>query len=368
MWRYVLIGLGVLVALVALAIGGLIWYLMEDEQRIVDFLKNNPDKSSFYLLKNGQPLISLRPDQRMPLASTVKILVAIGYAQEVSAGRLRPDERVPITDLARYYLPNTDGGAHREWLKDLRDSSLIQQDSVTLEQVAEGMIAYSSNANTEYLCDRIGLDRINALRDSFSLTSHEPLGYIVSTMMLYQPSDGMSEEQTAQALRDMPLDAFISKAAAIHERLKNDHDSSFKKTFQDIPLALQEVWSDRLTGSTAREYAGLMARIQDRTLLDSVGQQHLEALLEWPMAYPKNKIYFTQLGMKGGSTGFLLTEAMYLRTRTGDRYQMALFFRGMGILETMRIQNSLNKFSQKLFQDEGQYIQSVRQALGQATE
>ena len=41
-----------------------------------------------------------------------KIVIAIEYAKQVAEGKIRKDEKISLKELEKYYVKNTDGGAH----------------------------------------------------------------------------------------------------------------------------------------------------------------------------------------------------------------------------------------------------------------
>ena len=154
-----------------------------------DFIKNNPSRSSFFLMRNDSLKISLRTDQKFPLASTVKIMIAIEFAKQVSTGKINANELIPLADLDVYYLPNTDGNAHPDWKQSATSRGELNNNRVTLQEVARGMIRFSSNANTEFLMDKLGLDNINANLKELNLSNHERLYPIVSALFLYSTNN-----------------------------------------------------------------------------------------------------------------------------------------------------------------------------------
>ena len=52
----------------------------------------------------------------MPLASTVKIIVAIEFAKQAAHNIFNENKKIPLSELDKYYLPNTDGDAHPNWV------------------------------------------------------------------------------------------------------------------------------------------------------------------------------------------------------------------------------------------------------------
>ena len=60
----------------------------------------------------------------------------------------------------------------------------ITEGAVSLEEVAKGMVKFSSNASTEYLMEVLGLDNINRNLQSLALPAHQPLFPIVSSLYI----------------------------------------------------------------------------------------------------------------------------------------------------------------------------------------
>ena len=139
---------------------------------VSDFIKNNPSRSSFFLMRNDSVKISLRADQKFPLASTLKIMIAIEFAKQVSSGKINANELIPLADLDVYYLAGTDGNAHPNWKQSATSRGELNNNRVTLQEVARGMIRFSSNANTEFLMDKLGLDNIKDRKSTRLNSSH----------------------------------------------------------------------------------------------------------------------------------------------------------------------------------------------------
>ena len=141
----------------------------ENPDYVLEHLQNNPETTSLYVAVNGEEIIGYQSEVVRPLASTVKIIVAIEYALQINDRQLEKDQMVPLDHLDRYYLKGTDGGAHEEWLVDMKESGKLKNNQVSLHEVAKGMMLYSSNANTDYLMDILGVDNINQRIDELGL-------------------------------------------------------------------------------------------------------------------------------------------------------------------------------------------------------
>ncbi len=120
-------------------------------------------------------------------------------------------------------MPNTDGGAQDRWQKYLEKTGKITEGAVSLEEVAKGMVKFSSNANAEYLMELLGLDNINRNLQSLSLPAHQPLFPIVSS--LYIPGYlhkklHVPKYKIEKKLKEMSQEQYREYAMIIHERLK----------------------------------------------------------------------------------------------------------------------------------------------------
>ncbi|MGV3240937.1 serine hydrolase, partial [Streptococcus hyovaginalis] len=147
----------------------------EDPDYIFQFIKENAksERVALSINYNKQKWVKVNQNKQLPLASTVKIIIAMEYARQAAEGKIDPLQEVSLEELNSFYIPKTDGGAHEAWIANLNDGK--ETDKVHLSEVAKGMIAYSSNANTEYLIHVLGLENINTSLESLGISNHEPL-------------------------------------------------------------------------------------------------------------------------------------------------------------------------------------------------
>ena len=313
---------------------------------VLEFLKDNPERSSIVFTRNDTTLAELRQNVKFPLASTMKIIVAIEYAQQAAAGKIDPQEAIPLANIDVFYMLNTDGNAHPDWIKDMRDKNLIQNEKVKLEDVAKGMIRFSSNANTEYLMDKLGIENINANLKKLDMPNHDKLYPIVSALFLTSNSKKQDPKQFLTELSNLSKEEYVKRCFETHEKLKTDLNRKMKNNFVFPTMDLQRVWSDRLPASTTNEYASLMQKINGRQYFDEKVQRHLDILMEWALEYnPENRKSFDHLGQKGGSTAFVLTQSMYATLKNGKRMTSAIFFNNLTDMEFSKLQAALNDFN-----------------------
>ncbi len=147
---WITVGFVVVVALVAGVAGVGIWIFQkqigkEDPEYIIQFLKENVDKGNVAatIHYNQEKWVQVNEDQLLPLASAVKTIIAIEYAEQAAVGKIDPNQEIPLNDLEIFYIPKTDGGAHQAWLKDVKIDQQMenqQMETVPLKEVTKGMI------------------------------------------------------------------------------------------------------------------------------------------------------------------------------------------------------------------------------------
>lgn len=302
---------------------------------IADFISQNPDKSAIYLVQNGKVVVDVNSGRKMPLASTVKIIIAIEYAYQAAKGKVDPKQWIDTAELDRYYIPNTDGNAHPEWLSYMKAMIKLKNGKIQLEEVAKGMIDFSSNANTEYLLDLLGLDNVNKRLITLGLTNHDSLYYFVSSL-------GVINGKSIAELDKLTMEEYRALSAGEHNKLKAN--PAYRDGIVFLPLAVQKVWSDRLSAATVKDYVSVAQKINSRTYFDSATQKHLSIVMERLMDNPANQQWLKHAGMKGGSTSWVLTKTLYATTTTGETTELAYFFNNLTDEEFEKLAMNMNSF------------------------
>ena len=345
MLKKIMIILGIIFAIVAIIIIFSVYYFKPNEHTTLDFIKEHPEKAAIKFVRNDSILASQNPNTVMPLASTVKIIIAIEYAEQASKGMVNPDSLIPLTALDQFYVANTDGGAHPKWLKSVESN--IQDDKISIREIAKGMIKYSSNANTEWLLMHLGLANVQQQLGRLGTQDHTPMQYIVSALFVGKerfPDLKGSELETA--LRGMSEEEYHETILQIHEKLKSD--TTYKKELGDLSMEIQKVWSDNLPAATVTDYVTILKKINSRTYFDPQAQAYLDEVMEFLLENPANKKWLAHTGMKGGSTAFVLTKALYATDKKGNKTELAYFFNELDQLESTRLRMSLNEFELKI--------------------
>lgn len=317
----------------------------QNAQSVYSFLKNNPDRAAIRLVRNGEVLANVNPDKMMTLASTMKIIVAIEYAEQVAQGTIDPNEPVSLDELEKYYIPNTDGGAHPGWKAEVKPKT--EEGRVPLREVAKGMIKYSSNANTEWLIDRLGIQNVNQRIRTLGAADHDSITYLVSALLVgkHQFPDKRGEDLRA-AIDQLSDEEYGKITERIHLGLKTMTIN--KNELGDLSMPIQRAWSDKLPASTVATYGAIMKKINDRKYFDEKVHIYLDEVMEYLLENPANRQWLEHTGMKGGSTPFVLTKAMYATDKAGNRVELAYFFNDLQTSEYNGLLYGMNDFELKI--------------------
>ena len=360
MLKKIMIAIGVIIGLIVLLGAISIYYLKPNEQLILNFIKDNPNKTAIKLIRNDTIIAEKNANKVMPLASTVKIILAIEYAIQSSEGKINPDEEVPLEELEKFHVLNTDGGAHPRWLKSIKRK--INNDKISIREIAKGMIRRSSNANTEWLSQKLGLENINNRIDSLGMSDHTDFYYIVSALFVGKEKyPDLKGKELKAKLSSLSMEEYISATNSIHSKLLAD--TTYKKDVGDLSLKIQRVWSDNLPSSTVSEYTDLMKKINSRTYFDTESQKYLDEVMEYILENPANRKWLEHSGKKGGSTVFVRTKALYATDKKGNKTELAYFFDDLGVLENTRLKGSINEFELKILRSK-KFRDKIKNQLG----
>ncbi|MFE8700004.1 serine hydrolase [Cytobacillus sp. FJAT-54145] len=358
-------------AVIGVILGAGIWSFKkqlnkEDPEYILELIKDksNGKDVALSIKYNHQQWVEINEQQVLPLASTVKTIIAIEYAEQAAKGRINPDQIVNLTELEKFYVPKTDGGAHEAWMSQLDNDT-----SVPLREIAKGMILYSSNANTEYLMHLLGLDDINKVPEKMGATNHEPLYPIVSALFIpieLMAENGYTKEEAISVLKTMSMEEYRNRAYVIHNRFLSSSPTLEEKhkVVRSLDMDFQKIWSDRLPGSTANDYISIMEKLNSKKFLGSDVHQYLDPVMEQMMKNPNNQGWLMHAGIKGGSTAFVMTSAMYATDKKGNCTEFVFLSNHLNVLEVTKLSKNMNGFQLKFLTDE-EFRNSVKEELAE---
>lgn len=326
----------------------------EDPDYVLQYIKEHKEDEtcSLFIKRNGEVVTSINENVKLPLASMAKIVIAVEFAKQVSEGKISRDEQISLQELEKYYVKNTDGGAHPDWLEDAEARKLVKNGQIALEEVAKGMIHYSSNANTTYLLEKLGIERVNESIKELELTSHDKFTSYTAALYMrgyVEKELHVPENQSLKTLRNMSKDEYNKHVLQIQEWMKDEEE--WKK--RDIPLKVdmefQRIWSDRLVGANAKDYMSIMEKINSKKYFPKSMQEEIENIFKGTVKNSK----FEYAGQKGGSTAFVLTKSLYTTDKKGNKVEAVIMFNDIeDQVSYQKLRNNIDYFIQDAIVDE----------------
>ncbi|WP_240792678.1 serine hydrolase [Bacillus pumilus] len=329
--------------------------MKKTKEDLLTFVTKNKKDVSATIIENEDVVLDWNGNQKTPLASTVKLMVLFHFVKTVSSGDIKLDEKVALADIERFYIDRTDGGAHTYWL-EVNDFS----EHATLLDVAKGMMQVSSNACTDYLIDRLGLDKINDRMKQAGLTEHDEL--MPLTPKLLWPAYVSNHRRDAlKKMSGVTDEQYKSLMIEIFNIMKNNPEQ--KKALEEkmmkknlLSLRIQSLLTQKITKSTTNQYAHFMKRLQDELLTTEEKRLFSQIVLGETFKAETDQY----LWYKGGATLFVFTAALYRRTETSS-VSVSLFINDPKANNSHWIEGVFNEFMLTAAVD-----QNFRQRLVQA--
>lgn len=316
-----------------------------DSDYILDYIdKCEADKTcSLLVQQNGEILYEVNQYEKLPLASMAKLVIAVEFAKQVSEGKIQRGEQVPLQELEKYYIKGTDGEAHPSWLTYIKENGLVQHEQVALEEVAKGMIHFSSNANTTYLQERLGFKRLNESLQELGLQQHDLFSSFTSALYMrgyVEKELKIDEKQSLKTLRDMSPAEYRNHVFQIHEWMKDEEEWKKRNIPLKIDMDFQCIWSDRLMAATAKDYQHLLAQINSRTVFSQKMYDELDNIFEGTVLAE----HYEYAGQKGGSTAFVLTNSFYGTDKDGNKIEVVYMFNNLNDKDMEKITEEIDPF------------------------
>ena len=250
-------------------------------------------------------------DTPFALASTFKLALLAGYADQVADGKLDPSEQIPLAELDRFYLPATDGDAHSQFLASLEEG----RQTIALDEIVSGMVVYGSNAAADYLGARLEATGLAELYRRLGLQGMDmPFSYLGLYLFMtnHETGEYAEEEISLAEVRSEQRrleQLFTTDPAWRAEEIAYLHDQA-----HFAPLHIQKDVLGRygMSGS-ARDLAQILVAAYGYTeALPADAQQIMRRHLEWPLrADPATAEQFDVFATLTGAWPGTLSAAWY---------------------------------------------------------
>jgi D-alanyl-D-alanine carboxypeptidase len=292
-------------------------YAQSVADSMASFFKQNPKTTSIYVIQNEVNVVGWNENETLPIAAMSDLLVAIEFAKQSAYKIIDTAERVPLKAIVKYYFENTNQQEYETWLAAMLTQNKVKDNTVSLMDVAQGMLQYGAQPNTEYLMDKIGFDNIKSSIHSYNLNHHTPIMAPVGALALYQNRVNTSPKKMLKAIDNLSDEEYCKSAFLMHLAIKNDSTFKNKLPKQFLDAKVLTMWSDKLPQASTKNYGQLLQTIVKEKMLDAIFYKMLRKVLEWPMQYSTVTALFDRFSMKGSATINTFSQAQYGKTKDG---------------------------------------------------
>ncbi|MEW9675227.1 serine hydrolase [Lentibacillus sp. L22] len=307
--------------------------LKKNKYDLLNYLKNHKEILSITLKENGQDTLAINPNKKIPLASTLKIIIAFNFVKCAMNNKFSVVDKVRLSELEKLYIKDTDGGAHSNWKKSINSPT-----EVSLLEVAKGMMQFSSNACTDFLIDKIGVDVINKSIEALQL-NHDKITYLTPSVLI----PGYLSDKRKLAINKiaaMNKQSYQNLSSELFEKMKADESGYLeKKATKMLDQKMQLLITNKMASSTTKQYADLMYKLGNELLTEEEKEIFSEILIGKSI----KSNYDDYLWYKGGSTLFVLTSALYKESQN-TTLSFSLFIKDDTGGELYWIRNIFNDF------------------------
>lgn len=334
----------ILVVLLILAGNAFYYFKASDVQYIVNFINENPEKASFILVENGEEVISTSENNSMPLASVYKIMIAIEFIKQVEKGIINPKEQIPLKKLDDYVLIKRENDNHKKWLNKIKTIKGEQAKTIPLEEIVRSLFTHSSNPNTDYLLDKLGLENVNnTITENYK--PHDklyPIGLSELThhYIKWKYEDSSSKE-TSDRITKLNYEEYTNLVTSI-QKLNEQGKYPDYKNYQPT-LEEQETMTRYLPKASARVYTDLLRHINEDKF------KYKKELLRL-LAIKSNKEMY--IGGKDGKTLNIINKTIFATDKEGNTTEIVFFTKDLDYEEYQKIEHNIDEFIKKLLDKE----------------
>lgn len=272
---------------------------------------------SLYIDDGHGNRFAYKAETRKPIASTLKILHLVAFAEAASQGRIGVLDAFPLAAWDRHYLPGTDGGARLRAFEALgiRSAGELAAEPdrlIPVLQLVKAMISFSDNSSTDFLHDLLRPTFIKRVSASYGWPDPDLRSLLGELLLLVMegPLPDLSSQERCAHGHELRKRYFI--------------DKSFRHRVQEqVPAmvcpsayAKQASWAVGGPAATVREIANLMNAVAQGAVSGEgpqrVAQRYLEAQSPW---VPTPGL--SGIGIKSGVLPGVLSSAVNVRWSDG---------------------------------------------------
>lgn len=289
---------------------------------LLDYIAEHPESVSLVAYEVGDEAggIHFQAEQIRAAAGVPALIVLSAYARQVEAGRLDPEERIPIDSVADYALPNAGAQAHERALSLAVENDEINADStVALRHVAAWAAQRNDSAAGDWLIERLGREALADAATQLGFEESTPPLPTSGLFLSWNRHTGQTAPDALAALPEATSEAYADTVYALSGRIARDTTFARQERQRleargpELTLREQRAFAKATyPRATANEYARLMEHVA--TAESDSGEAaslFLREQIEHQVNLDSLAVTVKAVGSKGGAMPGLLSLVGY---------------------------------------------------------
>ncbi|MDT0739108.1 serine hydrolase [Staphylococcus haemolyticus] len=306
----------------------------------MNFINNNPEKSSLVIKKNDKYIYSHNHNKKFKVASLYKLIVAIEAQRQANIKEIDLNQRISISKIEKYnYMPKTNV-KYEKWKDSLRKNT----SKPTIRQIIEGMINYSSNPNTDFLIDYLGEEKVNELAMNLTNENHSYIYKSSSSLAIpiyLKEEKNYKDSQIKKIISESNKKKYKKLIKNTEVYLENNSNSNaLSEYFPSEPM--QKIWANNLPESSASAYINIFNKSK---MLYGIDASHIERLIN---KKHENNSYYIE---KTGKAINIENKVIYLN-KNNTKYELLILTNDIDDYEKLKISNNINSFLKGILNNE----------------
>lgn len=311
----------------------------KDEKFIQQLIVSEKDKVSMVVIENNKLIGEMNSESFFPLASVYKLMILIELVNQVENNKIDLQEKIDIEEIEKFNFLKKDVN-YNLWKNDV----VSDNEKISIYEVALGVSQYSSNPNSDYLMNKLGIKNINHTSNNL-VKKHTKLYPITASLLItdyYKRIKKYDSSQIENKKNSINQEEYEDLSFEINEMIKNN---TYPKN-NDLIVSEKDqyFWSSHMPSSTARDYAEILNN------LDGIFKKNSSSILfKKLIEYEDSKEGYT-----GGKTGDTIdtTNRIILKENKENKMVVVIFTKNLNYYEHIKVENNIDDFIDRILSKE----------------
>ncbi|ANQ49290.1 hypothetical protein KMW28_06625 [Flammeovirga yaeyamensis] len=328
----------------------------------LEFIEENPTKFHLTYNDNSGKVIKWRDNELSTVGGLVYWLYVLEYTRQVSNGTVKPNERVPLSEIQKFDASSNKMKFFHDYL---HYKNKLLREKVRLSEIASGLIHFTTDANGDYLMSRLGMDSVQRAVGTFHMHNTTTLFPISSAMIHVHNPFQEDEKEFIHRIKNENLGEFREQVYQLYDSLNNDSLGVLKDSFV-FDSEKHKTYAALLTGhmpmGIVSDFNILIQNINNRSnevfWKEKMKEEWIKVVEKPLMEDPTMAKHYKHCGRLVYSTVNSVSISLYGTFKNGRTAQLTATFEDLTETEHIDLALSINDFGFSMIENR-EYLQKV---------